>query len=94
MKHSAEPPKAETSKLLARQHASGGYAKVFDQRKQRVRGLWERNGTFYAQLTIPHPDDRAAGRAARPDGGQGRQPVATIPQALAGMNKMKVEAGG
>ena len=26
--------------------------KVFDRRKQRVRGLWERNGVYYAQLGI------------------------------------------
>jgi hypothetical protein len=26
--------------------------KVFDRRKQRVRGLWERNGVYYAQLRI------------------------------------------
>jgi hypothetical protein len=26
--------------------------KVFDRRKKRVRGLWERNGVYYAQLRI------------------------------------------
>jgi len=29
-----------------------GYQKVFDERKRRVRGLWKRNGTFYARLTV------------------------------------------
>ena len=28
------------------------YQKVFDERKRRVRGLWKRNGWFYAQLRI------------------------------------------
>ena len=28
------------------------YAKVLDGRKQPIRGLWERNGRFYAQLKI------------------------------------------
>lgn len=28
------------------------YAKVFDGRKQPIRGLWECNGRFYAQLKI------------------------------------------
>jgi integrase len=27
------------------------YSKVFDERKRRVRGLWKRNGWFYARLT-------------------------------------------
>lgn len=26
--------------------------KVFNERKRRVRGLWERNGIYYAQLTV------------------------------------------
>lgn len=76
-------------RIVARQHASGGYAKVFDQRKQRIRGLWERNGTFYAQLTIPHPTTGLpVVRRVRMEDKDGN-PVATIPQALAGMNKMK-----
>ncbi len=31
------------------------FSKVLDGRKQPVRGLWERNGRFYAQLTIENP---------------------------------------
>ena len=42
-------------KLSVRQHRGGQYQKVFDARKRRVRGLWGRNGAFYAQLTLPHP---------------------------------------
>ncbi len=42
-----------------RQHAGGSYHKVFDARKRRVRGLWERNGRFYAQLAT---EDTATGR--------------------------------
>jgi len=78
-------------KLLAHQHAAGGYAKVFDQRKQRVRGLWMRNGTFYAQLTIPHPvSGLPVVRRVRLEDKDGK-PVDTLPQAIAGMNKMKVQ---
>lgn len=29
---------------------SSSYQKVFDERKRRVRGLWKRNGWFYARL--------------------------------------------
>ena len=28
------------------------YAKVFDSRRRRVRGLWQRNGRFFANLTV------------------------------------------
>ena len=30
--------------------AQASYLKVFDERKRRVRGLWKRNGWFYARL--------------------------------------------
>ncbi len=35
------------------------FSKVVDGRKQPIRGLWERNGRFYAQLTI---EDAASGQ--------------------------------
>jgi integrase len=39
-----------------RQHNSGAhYKKVLDKRKHAIRGLWERNGRYYAQLTIEDP---------------------------------------
>jgi integrase len=31
------------------------FSKVLDGRKQPVRGLWERNGRYYAQLTVENP---------------------------------------
>jgi integrase len=37
------------------------YSKVFDERKRRVRGLWKRNGWFYARLTAV---DEITGRKA------------------------------
>jgi hypothetical protein len=46
----ATPSTAQTG--VQRQHGGGRYSKVFDQRKRRIRGLWERNGTYYAQLTV------------------------------------------
>ena len=32
------------------------YQKVYDGRKRRVRGLWKRGDTFYAQLSLPDAD--------------------------------------
>src|SRR5208283_3405251 len=34
------------------QHRRATYTKVCDQRKRPIRGLWERNGRYYAQLTV------------------------------------------
>ena len=34
-----------------RKRARDTYRKVFDSRKRRVRGLWQRNGRFFANIT-------------------------------------------
>ena len=34
------------------QHRRATYTKVMDKRKRPIRGLWERNGRYYAQLTV------------------------------------------
>jgi len=34
------------------QHRGARYTKVLDQRKRAIRGLWERNGRYYAQITV------------------------------------------
>jgi integrase len=34
------------------QHRPAPYRKVVDKRKRPIRGLWERNGRYYAQLTV------------------------------------------
>jgi integrase len=40
------------------QHRRATYSKVMDKRKRPVRGLWERNGRYYAQLTV---EDQVSG---------------------------------
>ena len=37
---------------VVRQHRPATYKKVLDQRKRPIRGLWQRNGRYYAQVTI------------------------------------------
>jgi integrase len=34
------------------QHRASRYNKVLDQRKRPIRGLWERNGRYYAQISV------------------------------------------
>jgi integrase len=50
-----QPTDADTITLDTRRHGRGQYQKVFDARKRRLRGLWERNGTYYGRLTITTP---------------------------------------
>lgn len=38
-----------------RQHSGATYQKVRDDRKRPIRGLWIRNGRYYAQLTLEDP---------------------------------------
>lgn len=74
-----------------RQHRAGHYAKVFDSRKRRVRGLWERNGSYYAQLTIV--DDatgRKAVRRVRLEDKDGI-PIPTVGDAIKAMAAVKVK---
>jgi integrase len=37
---------------LPRKSTASIYQKVFDARKRRIRGLWQRNGRFFANLTV------------------------------------------
>jgi integrase len=70
-------------------HAAGQYQKVFDARKRRLRGLWERNGAFYGQLTITDANTgKKVVRRVRLEDKDGA-PVGTVPQAVAVLNKMK-----
>lgn len=80
---------ANVKLLMACQHGRGQYQKVFDARKRRVRGLWERNGTFYGQLTITDPANgtKAVRRVRLED--KEKNPVTTVPQAVAVLNKLK-----
>src|SRR5271154_6745793 len=43
---------AKRTVVSQNQHRRATYSKVMDKRKRPVRGLWERNGRYYAQLTV------------------------------------------
>lgn len=68
------------------------FAKVVDGRKQPIRGLWVRNGRYYAQLQFE--DGNTGQRKTRrvpllnPDT---RQAVTTVAQALEELNRLKVK---
>ena len=74
-----------------RQHGGANYSKVFDQRKRRVRGLWERNGAYYAQITVAdETTGKKAVRRTRLEDAEGN-PVGTVAEATKAMNKLKVQ---
>jgi hypothetical protein len=54
-KSSTTGGKSSIDQNVERQSHEASFAKVVDGRKQPVRGLWERNGRFYAQLRIENP---------------------------------------
>jgi integrase len=43
---------AKRTVVSQNQHRRATYSKVMDKRKRPIRGLWERNGRYYAQLTV------------------------------------------
>ncbi|HYE29962.1 MAG TPA: site-specific integrase [Methylomirabilota bacterium] len=53
---SAPPRKGVVSDAKPDKYA---FNKVLDGRKQPIRGLWQRNGTFYAQMTVKLPSGAA-----------------------------------
>lgn len=52
-------PAGSTLADSTRQHRAAKYKKVFDERKRAIRGLWVRNGRYYAQLTL---EDQVTGK--------------------------------
>jgi len=52
--HTAETGSTVTTDKIisAKQHRHATYSKVMDKRKRPIRGLWERNGRYYAQLAV------------------------------------------
>jgi len=66
------------------------FSKVFDGRKRRVRGLWERNGAYYAQMAVADPDTglpKVRRVRLETDG----QPVRTVAEAVKAMARLKVK---
>jgi len=64
------------------------FAKVVDGRKQPIRGLWVRNGRFYARLTVEDANGQKIVRRVplvNPEG----NPVETVAQATAELNRLK-----
>jgi len=68
------------------------FSKVRDGRKRPLRGLWQRNGRFYAQLAITDASTgcKSVRRVPLMDK-ETTLPVTTVPQAVATLERLKVK---
>jgi integrase len=87
MKHDAS--QSSGKKVVQSQNHVASFAKVLDGRKQPVRGLWERNGRFYAQISV---EDFSTGlkRVRRlPLVNTEGNPVESVAQAITEINRLR-----
>ena len=67
------------------------FSKVLDGRKQPIRGLWERNGRYYAQITLENLITGVKKVRRVPLKDKDGNAVDTVPQALAEMKRLQVK---
>jgi integrase len=67
------------------------FSKVLDGRKQPVRGLWERNGRFYAQLTVENPITGVKKVRRVPLVDKDGVPAATAAQAIGELKRLQTK---
>ena len=48
-------PAVSAQVVRTSQHQAATYQKAYDERKRPLRGLWVRNGRYYAQMTVEDP---------------------------------------
>jgi integrase len=76
---------------IKRQSHAPTFAKVKDGRKQDIRGLWVRNGRYYARLAIENPITGAKKVKRVPLMDKDNNPVQTVAQAIAQMARLKTQ---
>ena len=70
------------------------YQAARDGRKQKIRGLWVRNGRYYAQMTVKDPNTGIKEVRRIPlevEENAVKRPAATVAEAVAAMGKLKVQ---
>ncbi len=89
--------RAETERnnpdINQRQSHGQTFAKVLDGRKQEIRGLWVRNGRYYARLNIENPITGMKKTTWVPLVDKDNNPVQTVPQAVAELNRLRTHRG-
>ncbi len=84
---------SSTNGLVVGRRQSHGYnfAKVLDGRKQPIRGLWVRNGRFYAQLKIENPITGLKKTRRVPLSDKDGNRVQTAAQAVAELKRLQTQ---
>lgn len=83
MKPQVTPSTQQSQIVEAETYQGPTYLKVLDGRKQPVRGLWKRNGSFYARLYVEDGSGRKKEVRKRLEG------VETVPQAVKALAKLQ-----
>ena len=81
-------PSSQPVRVKRQSHHGGSFAKVLDGRKQPIRGLWIRNGRFYARLSVEDGNGQKNVRRVplvNPEGNA----VETAAQAVAELNRLR-----
>jgi hypothetical protein len=68
----------DSSTVHIRRQREARYQRVYDERKRPIRGLWVRNGRYYAQLTA-EDDHTGQKQPPRSFGGSHRRKAADMP---------------
>jgi integrase len=81
-----ERPSTQSTVVSHSRHRVAAYQKVLNGRKQPVRGLWQRNGRFYARLAVEDPNtgEKRVRRVPLDP-----ETVTTIPQAQAELRRLQ-----
>ena len=80
-----------TDQNVGRQTHEAMFSKVLDGRKQPVRGLWERNGRYYAQLTVENPITGEKKVRRVPLADKDGVPVPTTAQAIGELKRLQTQ---
>jgi integrase len=87
VKRKANVMKAKVRKESAGLNHGGHFIAVTDSRNRKIRGLWQRNGRYYAQLRIP--GEKSPRRVAlMKNDGEDSVPVETYSEAIAARDEI------
>lgn len=82
---------SSTKESVGRQSHAATFAKVVDGRKQPIRGLWQRNDRFYAQLTIENSITGVKKVKRMPLVDKESNPVHSVAQAVAELRRLQTK---
>src|SRR5262245_50800591 len=83
--------RSSTASSTSGQSHAPTFAKVVDGRKQPIRGLWVRNGRFYAQLKVENAITGVKKTKRVPLVNKDSDPAETVAQAVEAMNRLRTQ---